>query len=75
MTRSRFYATVLPSAAIIYVIVLVAVGFDGTSAAIGGLVIGLIAVLGLALPAGARGEPGELARTRDRRRYRSASDR
>jgi hypothetical protein len=61
MTRSRFYSTVFPTAAIIYVIVLVATNFNGKVAVIGALCFALIAVLGAAAL-----RSGDSGRQRDR---------
>jgi hypothetical protein len=64
VTRGRYFATVMPIAAIVYVIVLFAVGFDTKVTVIGALVLGLISMVGaLVLPN--RTAPG---RDRNRRR-------
>ncbi|MGI8578121.1 MAG: hypothetical protein ACR2KG_09435 [Nocardioidaceae bacterium] len=44
MTRGQYYSRVMPSAAIIYVIVLIATHANVTAVVIGALVFGLIAV-------------------------------
>lgn len=71
MTRGRFYSTVFPIAAILYVIVLVATGYNGKVAVIGALCFALIAIIGTA----ALRSAGE-GRQRDRgRRYARRSSR
>lgn len=64
MTRGRYFATVMPIAAIVYVIVLFAVGFDTLVTVIGALVLGLISMVGSLVLTGRTG-PG-----RDRNRHR-----
>lgn len=68
MTRGRYYSSVMPVAAIVYVIVLFATGFNVTVVVIGALVIAMIAVIGSAI---FRGQGGGRHRNRNRNRNRN----
>lgn len=63
MTPGRYYSSVMPIAAIIYVIVLFATGFNATVVVIGALVFALIAVIGSAM---FRAQGGGRQRNRNR---------
>lgn len=65
ISQGRYYSTAMPVAAIVYVIVLFATGFNGMVAIIGALVFALIAVVGTAFRA-----PGA-GRQRNRNRNRN----
>jgi hypothetical protein len=65
MASGRYYATVMPVAGIVYVIVLFATGFNGTVTVIGALVFALIAVVGSTMLRG-----GGTGRRRNRDRTR-----
>lgn len=63
MTSGRYYSSVMPIAAIIYVIVLFATGFNVTVVVMGALVFALIAVIGTAM---FRAQGGGRQRNRNR---------
>lgn len=69
MTRSRWYSTVVPLAALVYVIVLFATDFATKVVVIGALAVGLISMVGTTLLTGGGPAGRQRARRRNRKNF------